>query len=156
MDRIAFSGRARLADVPELFREGIRAALRGEYLKGALLAGEIASVADRYLRMDPIERLKVIGLSEILADYSARSAVFSALGISPEARKWISQKIRLLRREGYGARQAAAIAYAMARRRGFRVPLRGVRYAIPADKIARTVTLVRLIESARRPKKRRS
>lgn len=42
--------------------------------------------------------------------------------ISPEAREFISRKIRILRREGYPQKQAVAIAYRMARDAGYKVP----------------------------------
>ena len=47
---------------------------------------------------------------------------FPCLGTSPEAQKWISKKIRILVHEGYPIRQSAAIAYSMARKRGYRIP----------------------------------
>jgi hypothetical protein len=38
------------------------------------------------------------------------------------ARKFIGRKIKKLRHEGYPSKQAAAVAYSMARRKGFKVP----------------------------------
>lgn len=42
--------------------------------------------------------------------------------LTPDAQEYISKKIRKLRQEGYDADQAAAIAYSMARQRGYDVP----------------------------------
>jgi len=42
--------------------------------------------------------------------------------VSRTGQRWISKKIRMLRHEGYGGQQAKAIAYNMARARGFKVP----------------------------------
>jgi len=42
--------------------------------------------------------------------------------VSRKAENWISRKIRKLRHEGYPQRQSIAIAYAMARDKGFKVP----------------------------------
>jgi hypothetical protein len=42
--------------------------------------------------------------------------------ISRQARSFISRKIRRLRREKYPEKQAVAIAFAMARHHGFKVP----------------------------------
>lgn len=45
--------------------------------------------------------------------------------LSLKARKWISRKIRfLVKKERRSQKQAAAIAYSMARKRGFKVPKR--------------------------------
>lgn len=57
------------------------------------------------------------------ADEAEEIARMYGLPVNPpskKAQKWISRKIRKLRREGYPAPQAAAIAYSMARGAGFR------------------------------------
>lgn len=42
--------------------------------------------------------------------------------VSSKAENWISRRIKKLRHEGYKQTQAVAIAYAMAREHGFKVP----------------------------------
>lgn len=44
--------------------------------------------------------------------------------LSPKAQRFVSRKIEVLRREGYGPKQSAAIAYSMARKKGYKVPRR--------------------------------
>lgn len=46
---------------------------------------------------------------------------------SKKAQSYISRKIRKLRHEGYPEGQSIAIAFAMARDRGFKVPKKGKR-----------------------------
>jgi len=44
--------------------------------------------------------------------------------MSRKAAGFIARKVQILRREGYPTKQAVAIAYATARRRGYKVPRR--------------------------------
>lgn len=44
--------------------------------------------------------------------------------MTPRGRKFVSRKIRRLRREGVKRKQAVAIALSIARKRGFKVPRR--------------------------------
>lgn len=45
------------------------------------------------------------------------------LGISPKAQSFIRRKIRvLIRDEGYAPRRAVAAAFAMARKKGYKIP----------------------------------
>ena len=45
-----------------------------------------------------------------------------AMGISMKASRFIKRKIRILNREGYKGKQAVAIAFNMAREKGYKVP----------------------------------
>jgi len=44
--------------------------------------------------------------------------------ITPKARRFIKRKVRVLRHEGVPEKQAVAIAYSKARKRGFKIPNR--------------------------------
>ncbi len=53
------------------------------------------------------------------------SAQSGLMGISPKAERFISSKIKkLIKEEGYPPEQAVAIAFSMARKRGYKVPRR--------------------------------
>ncbi len=82
--------------------------------------------------------LTILGLGALLISSvlaGSDKPLFSGLGraparrrrskTSPAARKYINKKIEILvHEEGYPQKQAVAVAYSMARKRGYKVPKR--------------------------------
>ena len=61
-------------------------------------------------------------IRKVKASVTPAQGVIKKEAATEEAQKWISDKIALLRGEGKDAEQAAAIAYSMAREKGYDVP----------------------------------
>lgn len=68
-----------------------------------------------------ITQAAAAGLSFLLGKGPSYECDMMGMGTSRDTQHWISNKIRILRREGYGPKQAAAIAYSMARKAGRQV-----------------------------------
>jgi hypothetical protein len=135
---------------------------QGAYEPAAGLATLASAVAARHYGSRPKEATKLLILAEFVARKAARheaiapaqAAGISAflgrdemcVGSSAPARHWISNKIRILRREGYGAKQAAAIAYSMARKTGYRVPK--VEGLMSHDPTFKTMALLGMLDQA--------
>jgi hypothetical protein len=66
-------------------------------------------------RRDAKERFTVMS-------YRTNRRTHKRFKISRDAREYISEKIAILRDEGYPRSQAVAIAYDYARREGYRIP----------------------------------
>jgi hypothetical protein len=135
---------------------------QGAYEPAAGLATLASAVAARHYGSRPKEAMKLLILAEFVARQAARheainpaqaagiSAVLGQTGLcvgsSAPAQNWISQKIRILRREGYQPRQAAAIAYSMARKKGYRVAK--VEGLMAHDPTYKTMALLGMLERA--------
>lgn len=76
------------------------------------LLGVLIYAARRKRRRNPRSRRR----------HASRRARRRRSRMSPAARRFVSSDIRRLRRRGYGRKQAVAVAYAQARRKGYRVP----------------------------------
>lgn len=120
----------------------------GDYQKAALTAYMTTVIGATHFKKRTRDATQVLGISlgiiraavahaevppalEFLAsDMASRchgeETLPCLLGPSPEAQEWISKKIPVLVNEGYPLRQAVAIAHAMARKRGYRVPRKGM------------------------------
>lgn len=136
---------------------------QGAYEPAAGLATLASAVAARHYAARPKEATKLLILAEFVARQAARheaiapaqAAGISAflgrpemcMGTSAPAQNWISQKIRILRREGYEPRQAAAVAYSMARKKGYRVARASKAEGLMAhDRNFKTMALLGLLD----------
>lgn len=116
---------------------------QNDFARGAALSSVASAIAGVHFKKRKVEATRVMVASEIVSSMAGRNEKFApaqaagmnailsgrpyeccdmtgGMGTSQAAQAWISNKIRILRREGYQPRQAAAIAYSMARKTGYR------------------------------------
>lgn len=145
---IAGALKAPLEAAVRILEEAIEATESREFGRAAGLATVGAAIAARHYDKRRVESMRLLIAADIIAIKAGRheeighahaaglssfigngrsydygdECDMTGLGTSRGAQHWISQKIRILRREGYQPKQAAAIAYSMARKKGYQVP----------------------------------
>lgn len=82
---------------------------------------------------------------------ASRKAARRRPALSPKTKKWIGRKIRfLIKKERRSQKQAVAIAYSMARKRGFKVPTHPKHRHRPRRKMSQRAEQRRFLASLRK------